>query len=150
MFFFLPHNTTRQNTHNTKVEERKKEREQINVDAKRSSSSNLPKRRRYCTLLCFQGYFSLSLSLSLSLSVKILYKHVFITCLVQHGKSSTKKKNNEFHNTYRLLHSCEPFISFLSINIWFKITVSTFWVFVCHIICVIWCLPQLIYQKTFV
>ena len=26
-----------------------------------------------------------------------------------------KKKNNEFHNTYRLLHSREPFISFLSI-----------------------------------
>ena len=50
---------------------------------------------------------------SLSLSLKILYKHVFTTCLVQRWKSSTKKY--EFHNTYRLLHSREPFISFLSI-----------------------------------
>ena len=69
--FPFTNTTTRQSTHNTKVEERRRERErereraQINVDAKRSSSSNLPKRWRYCTLPCFQGYFSLSLSLSL-------------------------------------------------------------------------------------
>ena len=57
--------------------------------------------------------FKGTLSLSLPLSLKFLYKHVFTTCLVQRWKSSTKKY--EFHNTYRLLHSREPFISFLSI-----------------------------------
>ena len=96
--FLFTNTTTRQSTHNTKVEERRRKRErerereraQINVDAKRSSSSNLPKRRRYCTLPCFQGYFSLSLSLSR----KFLYKHAFTTCLVQRCKSSTKKNKN--------------------------------------------------------
>ena len=96
--FPFTNTTTRQSTHNSKVEERRRERErerereraQINVDAKRSSSSNLPKRWRYCTLPCFQGYFSLSLSLSLSW--KFLYKHAFTTCLVQRCKSYTKKK----------------------------------------------------------
>lgn len=115
--------------------ERERERAQINVDAKRSSSSNLPKRRRYCTLPCFQGYYSLSLSL------KFLYKHALTTCLVQRCKSSTKEKKNMNSVTQtdtNLLQSSEPFISSLSIifgSKWLILLFGFFFFAVCHITC---------------
>ena len=59
-----------------------------------------------------QGYFSLSLSLWK------FYTNMFLLLVwsnVGNTLPKKKKKNNEFHNTYRLLHSREPFISFLSI-----------------------------------
>ena len=99
---------------------RKKERERESKSMSTLSSPLVPTSPRDNAIAlyrAFKGSLSLSLSLSLSVcenSLQTCFYYLFGPTLeILYQKK--KKKNNEFHNTYRLLHSRGPFISFLSI-----------------------------------